>query len=173
MVIQDKLLKAREALKRYCWAVQGAESFFHHIESNLMISSTGFQGYKEEHRYIQQIFSTLVEGFQARLSEVGVCIPQQKCLSIPLTEQLHIEVLSHLLVQDAKLEAQAQLRLEVLQRLVILYKHTLLNFFFFLIKTWWPCPMIQIVAFIMLFYCCWHFLIKLENHFIVVLCGNG
>lgn len=96
-----------------------------------MISSTGFQGYKEEHRYIQQIFSTLVEGFQARLSEVGVCIPQQKCLSIPLTEQLHIEVLSHLLVQDAKLEAQAQLRLEVLQRLVILYKHTLLNFFFF------------------------------------------
>ncbi|XP_067239735.1 nesprin-2-like isoform X9 [Chanodichthys erythropterus] len=115
-VHMDKLLKAREALKRYCWAVQGAESFFHHIESNLMISFTGFQGYKEEHHYIQQIFSTLVEGFQARLSEVGVCVPQQKCLSIPLTEQLHIEVLSHLLVQDAKLEAQAQLRLEALQR---------------------------------------------------------
>lgn len=121
-VVQDKLLQAREALKRYHWAVQGAESFFQQIRSNLMIPSDGFKGYKEEHRYIQQIFSTLVEGFQIRLSEVGASVPQQTCLSIPLTEQLHIKVLSHLLVQDAKLEAQAQLRLEALQRLVILYK---------------------------------------------------
>ncbi|XDV42021.1 hypothetical protein PO909_010774 [Leuciscus waleckii] len=115
-VHMDKLLQAREALKHYSWAVQGAESFFQQIRSNLMIPSTGFKGYKEEHRYIQQIFSTLVEGFQARLSEIGACVPQQTCLSIPLTEQLHIEVFSHLLVQDAKLEAQAQLRLKALQR---------------------------------------------------------
>ncbi|XP_043093802.1 nesprin-2 isoform X3 [Puntigrus tetrazona] len=112
----DKLLQAREALKHYHWAVQGAESFFQHIGSNLIIPSDGFRGYKEEHHYVQQIFSTLVEGFQTRLSEVGASVPQQTCLSIPLTEQLHIEVLSHLLVQDAKLEAQAQLRLEALQR---------------------------------------------------------
>ncbi|XP_016149734.1 nesprin-2-like [Sinocyclocheilus grahami] len=112
----DKLLQAREALKHYHWAVQGAESFFQQIGSNLMIPSDGFKGYKEEHRCVQQISSTLVEGFQARLSEVGASVPQQTCLSIPLTEQLHIEVLSHLLVQDAKLEAQAQLRLEALQR---------------------------------------------------------
>ncbi|XP_016380976.1 nesprin-2-like [Sinocyclocheilus rhinocerous] len=112
----DKLLQAREALKHYHWAVQGAESFFQQIGSNLMIPSDGFKGYKEQHRYIQQIFSTLVEGFQARLSEVGASVPQQTCLSIPLTEQLHIEVLSHLIVQDAKLESQAQLRLEALQR---------------------------------------------------------
>ncbi|RXN16323.1 nesprin-2-like protein [Labeo rohita] len=112
----DKLLQAREALKHYHWAVQLAESFFQQIGSNLMIPSDGFRGYKEEHRYIQQIFSTLVEGFQARLSDVGASVPQMTCLSIPLTEQLHIKVLSHLLVQDAKLEAQAQLRLETLQR---------------------------------------------------------
>ncbi|KAK2883496.1 hypothetical protein Q8A67_017133 [Cirrhinus molitorella] len=112
----DKLLQAREALKHYHWAVQLAESFFQQIGSSLMIPSDGFKGYKEEQRYIQQIFTTLVEGFQARLSEVGASVPQQTCLSIPLTEQLHIEVLSHLLVQDAKLEAQAQLRLEALQR---------------------------------------------------------
>lgn len=122
-VFQDKLLQAREALKHYSWAVQGAETFFQQIRSNLMIPSTGFKGYKEEHLYIQQILSTLVEGFQARLSEVGACIPQQTCLSIPLTEQLHIKVFSHLLVQDAKLEAQAQLRLKALQRLAILYNH--------------------------------------------------
>ncbi|XP_050993997.1 nesprin-2 isoform X3 [Labeo rohita] len=112
----DKLLQAREALKHYHWAVQLAESFFQQIGSNLMIPSDGFRGYKEEHRYIQQIFSTLVEGFQARLSDVGASVPQMTCLSIPLTEQLHIKVLSHLLVQDAKLEAQAQLRFETLQR---------------------------------------------------------
>ncbi|XP_052390559.1 nesprin-2 isoform X4 [Carassius gibelio] len=112
----DKLLQAWETLKHYHWAVQGAESFFQQIRSNLMIPSDGFKGYKEEHRYIDRIFSTLVEGFQAHLSEVGASVPQQTCLSIPLTEQLHIKVLSHLLVQDAKLEAQAQLRLEVLQR---------------------------------------------------------
>lgn len=96
-----------------------------------MIPSDGFKGYKEEHRYVQQIFSTLVEGFQARLSEVGASVPQQTCLSIPLTEQLHIKVLSHLLVQGAKLEAQAQLRLEALQRLVILYKACYGLFFFY------------------------------------------
>ncbi|KAF4099427.1 hypothetical protein G5714_019553 [Onychostoma macrolepis] len=112
----DKLLQAREALKHYHWVVQGAESFFQQIGSNLIIPSDGFRGYKEEHRHVQQIFSTLVEGFQARFSEVGASVPQQTCLSIPLTEQLHIKVLSHLLVQDAKLEAQAQLRLEALQR---------------------------------------------------------
>ncbi|XP_077075807.1 nesprin-2a [Siphateles boraxobius] len=109
----DKLLQAREALKHYTWAVQGAENFFQQIRSNLMIPSTG---YKEEHCYLQQIFSTLVEGFQAHLSKVGACVPQQTCLSIPLTEQLHIEVFSHLLVQNAKLEAQVQLRLKDLQR---------------------------------------------------------
>ncbi|XP_052441872.1 nesprin-2-like isoform X3 [Carassius gibelio] len=112
----DKLLQAREALKHYHWAVQGADSFFQQIGSSLMILSDSFKGYKEEHRYVQQIFSTLVTDFQARLSDVGASVPQQTCLSIPLTEQLHIEVLSHLLVQDAKLEAQAQLRLESIQR---------------------------------------------------------
>ncbi|KAG1964264.1 nesprin-2 [Pimephales promelas] len=115
-VHMDKLLQAREALKHYSWAVQGAERFFQQIRSNLMIQSTGFKGYNEEHEYIQQIFSTLVEGFQAHLSEVGACVPHQTCLSIPLTEQLHIEVFSHLLVQNATLEAQAQLRLKALQR---------------------------------------------------------
>ncbi|XP_059369612.1 nesprin-2-like [Carassius carassius] len=111
----DRLLQAREALKHYHWAVQGAESFFQQIGSSLMISDS-FKGYKEEHRYVQQIFSTLVTDFQAHLSDVGASVPQQTCLSIPLIEQLHIEVLSHLLVQDAKFEAQAQLRLEALQR---------------------------------------------------------
>nr|XP_021324291.1 nesprin-2-like isoform X1 [Danio rerio] len=115
-IYMDKLLQAQEALKHYHWAVQGAESFLQQIKSSLMISSTGFKNDREELRYIQQIFSSLAEGFQARLSEIGACVPQQTCLSIPLTEQLHIEVLSCFLVQDAKLEAQAQFQLEALQR---------------------------------------------------------
>lgn len=110
------MLQAREALKHYRWAVQSAMSFFQHIDYNLMMPSVSFKNCQEEERHIQQTLTSLVEGFQSHLDEVGACVPKHSCLSIPLTEQLHIQVSSHLLVQDAKLKAQAHLRLQALQR---------------------------------------------------------
>ncbi|XP_051511030.1 LOW QUALITY PROTEIN: nesprin-2-like [Myxocyprinus asiaticus] len=112
----DKLIQAQEVLKHYHWTIRGARSFFQQIDSNLMMPSVCFKDCKEEQHHIQQTSTSLVEGFQAHLAEVGTRIPQHTCLSVPQTEQLHIQVLSHLLVQDAKLEAQAQLRLEALHR---------------------------------------------------------
>ncbi|XP_051500897.1 nesprin-2-like [Myxocyprinus asiaticus] len=112
----DQLLQAQKALKHYRWAIQGARSFFQQVESNLIVPSISFKDCKDEQRHIQQTSNCLAEGFKVHLAEVGACIPQHTCLSIPQTEQLHIQVLSDLLVQDAKLEAQAQLRLEALHR---------------------------------------------------------
>ncbi|TRY94947.1 hypothetical protein DNTS_013096, partial [Danionella cerebrum] len=112
----DKLLQAKEVLKTYHREVQSAESFLKQIETSLLTYSTGIKSYKAEHRCIQELYSTLAEGFPQCLSKVGACVPQQTCFSISQTKQLHIEALSRLLVQDAKLEAQAQIRLEALQR---------------------------------------------------------
>lgn len=47
-------------------------------------------------------------GLQARL-------PSQACFS-PRTKKLHMQVVSYLHVTDAKMEAQAQLKLEALQK---------------------------------------------------------
>lgn len=49
------------------------------------------------------------------MTELQAKLPSQACLS-PQTKKLHIEVVSHLHVTDAKLEAQAQLKLEALQK---------------------------------------------------------
>lgn len=49
------------------------------------------------------------------MNELQAILPSQVCFS-PQTEKLHIQVVSYLHVTDAKLEAQAQLKLEALQR---------------------------------------------------------
>ncbi|XP_051954461.1 nesprin-2-like [Xyrauchen texanus] len=112
----DKLIQAQEMLTHYRWTIREAMSFFQQIDSNLTMPSVCFKDCKEEQQYIQQTSTSLVEGFQAHLAEVGTRIPRHTCLSIPQTEHIHIQVLSHLLVLDAKLEAQAQLRMEALHR---------------------------------------------------------
>jgi len=70
----------------------------------------------EEQRQTQQALEALEDGFQAHISHLVERMPQQPCLSRPDTEALHISILSQLLVGRAVLEAQAQLRLECLQR---------------------------------------------------------
>lgn len=70
----------------------------------------------EEQRQTQQALEALEDGFQAHISHLSELLPQQLCLCRPDTEQLHITILSQLLVGRAILEAQAQLRLESLQR---------------------------------------------------------
>lgn len=113
---QESLSQARESLKDYQWAAQGAIGFLHNAEATFLSAPGGFLDCTEEQRQTQQALEALEEGFQAHISHLGELLPQQTCLSRPKTEQLHISILSQLLVGRAILEAQAQLRLESLQR---------------------------------------------------------
>ncbi|XP_078030046.1 nesprin-2a isoform X4 [Epinephelus lanceolatus] len=110
----ESLCQARESLKDYQWAAQGAIGFLHNAESTFLSATGGFLDCTEEKRQTQQALEALEDGFQAHISHLADLVPQQPCLSCP--KQLHISILSQLLVGRAILEAQAQLRLESLQR---------------------------------------------------------
>ncbi|KAM3603169.1 uncharacterized protein V6R79_017666 [Siganus canaliculatus] len=112
----ENLSQAREALKDYQWAAQGAIGFLHNAEATFLSAPGGFLDCTEEQSQTQQALETLEDGFQAHIKHLAELLPQQTCLSRPKTEQLHITILSQLLVGRALLEAQAQLRLESLQR---------------------------------------------------------
>ncbi|XP_031717653.1 nesprin-2a isoform X2 [Anarrhichthys ocellatus] len=112
----EGLCQARESLKDYEWAAQGAIGFLHNAEATFLSAPGGFLDCTEEQRQTQQALEALENGFQAHICHLRDLVPQQPCLSRPKTEQLHISILSQLLVGRAILEAQAQLRLESLQR---------------------------------------------------------
>ncbi|XP_042359998.1 LOW QUALITY PROTEIN: nesprin-1-like [Plectropomus leopardus] len=112
----ESLCQARESLKDYQWAARGAIGFLHNAEATFLSAPGGFLDCTEEQRQTQQALEALEDGFQAHISHLVDLVPQQPCLSRPKTEQLHISILSQLLVGRAILEAQAQLRLESLQR---------------------------------------------------------
>ncbi|XP_076613023.1 nesprin-2a [Chaetodon auriga] len=112
----ESLSQARESLKDYQWAAQGAIGFLHNAEATFLSAPGGFLDCTEEQRQTQQALEALEDGFQAHINHLTELLPQQPCLSRPKTEQLHITILSQLLVGRATLEAQAQLRLETLQR---------------------------------------------------------
>ncbi|CAJ1078355.1 LOW QUALITY PROTEIN: nesprin-2 [Xyrichtys novacula] len=110
------LAQARESLKDYQWAAQGAIGFLHNAEATFLSAPGGFLDCTEEQKQTQQALEALEDGFQAHISHLLELVPQQPCLSQPETEKLHISIFSQLLVGRAVLEAQAQLRLESLQR---------------------------------------------------------
>ncbi|KAK1889404.1 Nesprin-2 [Dissostichus eleginoides] len=112
----ESLCQARESLKDYQWAAQGAIGFLHNAEATFLSAPGGFLDCTEEQRQTHQALEALEDGFQAHICHLVELVPQQPCLSRPKTEQLHICILSQLLVGRAILEAQAQLRLESLQR---------------------------------------------------------
>ena len=107
---------AREALKDYHWAAQGAIAFLHNAEATFLSAPGGFLDCTEEQRQTQQALASLEDVLQAHITHLMELVPHQPCLSSQKTEQLHIGVLSQLLVGRATLEAQAQLRLEALER---------------------------------------------------------
>lgn len=74
----------------------------------------------EEQRQTQEALESLEKGFHAHICHLVERVPRELCLSFPKTEQLHINILSQLMVGRAILEAQAQLRLETLQRYLVL-----------------------------------------------------
>ncbi|XP_014859415.1 PREDICTED: nesprin-2-like isoform X6 [Poecilia mexicana] len=110
------LSQARESLKDYQWAAQGAINFLHNAEATFLSAPGGFLDCTQEQRQTQQALEALEVGFQAHISHLMERVPQERCLSRPETELLHINVLSQLLVGRAVLESQAKLRVERLQR---------------------------------------------------------
>ncbi|KAM7367651.1 hypothetical protein PAMP_013936 [Pampus punctatissimus] len=112
----ESLSQARDSLKDYQWAAQGAIGFLHNAEATFLSAPGGFLDCPEEQRQTQQALEALEDGFQDHICHLVELMPQQPCLSRPKTEQLHINILSQLLVGRAVLEAQAQLRLESLQK---------------------------------------------------------
>ncbi|XP_063350729.1 nesprin-2 [Pelmatolapia mariae] len=110
------LSQARESLKDYHWAAQGAIGFLHNAEATFLSAPGGFLDCAEEQRQTQEALETLEKGFHAHICHLVERVPHEPCLSFPKTEQLHINILSQLTVGRAILEAQAQLRLESLQR---------------------------------------------------------
>ncbi|XP_029965420.1 nesprin-2-like isoform X2 [Salarias fasciatus] len=112
----DSLSLARESLKDYQWAAQGAIAFLHNAEATFLSAPGGFLDCTEEQQQTQQALEALEDGFQAHILHLMERVPQQRCLSASETDQLHIDVLSQLLVGRAVLEAQAHLRLESLKR---------------------------------------------------------
>lgn len=103
-------------MKDYQWAAQGAINFLHHAEITFLSAPGGFLDCTEEQTQTQQAIEALEEGFVAHIQHLVELVPQQVCLSRSETQDLHIGILSQLLVGRAVLEAQAQLRLESLQR---------------------------------------------------------
>ncbi|KAM8832006.1 nesprin-2a isoform 3-T3 [Spinachia spinachia] len=112
----ERLCQARESLKDYNWAAQGAIRFLHNAEATFLSAPGGFLDCTEEQAQTQQALKALEDGFHAHICHLGDLVPNQPCLSRPKTEQLHISILSQLLVGRAILEAQAQLRMESLRR---------------------------------------------------------
>nr|XP_020459524.1 nesprin-1-like [Monopterus albus] len=112
----ENLSQARESLKDYHLAAQGAIGFLRNAEATFLSAPGGFLDCSEEQQQTQQALAALEDGFQACSCHLVELVPQQPCLSRPKIEQLHIRILSQLLVGRAVLEAQAQLRLESLQR---------------------------------------------------------
>lgn len=71
---------------------------------------------REEMKQTQEALEALEDGFQAHIDHLSELLPRLSHLSRPETEELHINLLGQLTVGRAVLEAQAQIRLESLQR---------------------------------------------------------
>lgn len=113
---QERLSQARESLKDFQRAAQGAVGFLHNAEASFLSAPGGVLDCTDEQRQTQQGLEAFEDGFQAHICKLGERVLEQPCLSRPETELLHVSVLSQLLVGGAALKAQAQLRLESLQR---------------------------------------------------------
>ncbi|XP_077366480.1 nesprin-2a isoform X2 [Festucalex cinctus] len=110
------LSKTRESLKDYQWAAQGAINFLHNAEITFLSAPGGFLDCTEEQTQTQHAIQALEDGFVAHIQHLVELVPRQVCLSCSKTQDLHVGILSQLLVGRAILEAQAQHRLESLQR---------------------------------------------------------
>ncbi|KAG7466266.1 hypothetical protein MATL_G00163020 [Megalops atlanticus] len=112
----DCLSQVRRMLRSYSTAVRGAVRLLQEAESRLLLPLGRIGSCSEELQHTQQSLAALDVDFQSHINQVQTLVPQHACLSSQQVEQLHIKVLSQLLVRVSTLQAQARLRMEALQR---------------------------------------------------------
>uniref|UniRef100_A0AAR2KFY0 Calponin-homology (CH) domain-containing protein n=1 Tax=Pygocentrus nattereri TaxID=42514 RepID=A0AAR2KFY0_PYGNA len=114
----NNLSEAKELLKNYSMEVTSTIRFLQESESLLLPSLCSARSCSERLKDIQQALSTLDTDFQSHVTQLQTLAPFHPVLSKHKTEHLHVEILSHLLVRESTLKAQAQLWLEAIQRCV-------------------------------------------------------
>ncbi|KAG5857708.1 hypothetical protein ANANG_G00022250 [Anguilla anguilla] len=112
----ENLSQAREMLGDYSRAVGSAVAFLQEAESRLHLPLDYAGSCPEELQRTQQALASLDEQFQSHITQIQALVPQHSCLSSYQAEQLHSTVLSQLLVRVSTLQAQAQRRMETLQK---------------------------------------------------------
>lgn len=114
------LSKAKELLKSYSRRVRSANQFLQRTESVLLPSLCSPRSCSERLKDVQQALLTLDKEFQSHLIEIQTLAPFSPLFSAQKVEKLQAEILGCLLVRMSALKAQAQLRLEALQRYIII-----------------------------------------------------
>lgn len=114
------LSKAKESLKNYSRGVKRVNQFLQRTESILLPSLCTPRSCSERLKDIQQALLTLDKEFQTHMAEIQNLAPFSLLFSGQKVEQLQVEALGCLLVRMSALKAQAQLRLEALERYVII-----------------------------------------------------
>ncbi|KAJ8290335.1 hypothetical protein GJAV_G00011550 [Gymnothorax javanicus] len=112
----ENLSRAQEMLGDYSRAVSKAVRFLQEAESRLLVPVEYAGSCPEELQHMQESLALLDEMFQSHVTQIQALVPQHSCLSSYQAEQLHSTALSQLLVRVSKLQAQAQLRMEALQK---------------------------------------------------------
>lgn len=114
------LAKAKESLKNFYRGVRRVNQFLQTSESVLLPSLCSPRSCSERLKDVQQALLPLDKEFQSHLAEIQNLAPFNRLFSVPKVEQVQVEVLGFLLVRMSALKAQAQLRLEALERYIII-----------------------------------------------------
>lgn len=114
------LSKAKESLKNYSRGVRSVNQFLQRTESVLLPSLCSPRSCSERLKDVQQALSTSDKDFESHLSQIQTLAPFSPLFSGQKVEQLQLQVLGCLLVRMSALKAQAQLRLEALERYIII-----------------------------------------------------
>lgn len=122
------LSKAKESLKNYSRGVRRAGEFLQRTESVLLPSLCSPRSCSERLKDVQHALLTSHKEFQSHLAEIQTLAPFSPLFSVQKVEELQVNILGCLLVRMSTLKAQAQLRLEALERYVVI--ETVLFFFF-------------------------------------------
>lgn len=99
--------------------MRDASRFLQRTESVLLPSLCSARSCSERLKDVQQALLTLDKEFASHLTEIQTLGPVSPLFSAQKAEQLQVEILGCLVVRMSALKAQAQLRLEALERYMI------------------------------------------------------